>query len=167
MKLSIYILLVFTAFGGVNLVYSSPMLKSDSLIWELNNCNVDSVKYKLLNSILEELNENKPHEALTYANQLLVIANQSQKQLWIAKSYYQYASILFEVDDYESSLFHFFKALNIFENLNDSINQALCLNKLGLIYWKTDDVVSAKRSYFQAFDLLKNTEAEVYKPLLY
>ncbi|MBW4359957.1 tetratricopeptide repeat-containing sensor histidine kinase [Flavobacterium taihuense] len=124
------LILSFTPISAQNAAYKTI----DSLKLELRNSKNDSDKALLLTKLSSYSEYIGPDEAINYAKKGLYYAQKTKNEKLIGDAYGNLGTAYEIKSDYAHALKNLYKALTIFENLNDKTKLISIFNNLGLIY---------------------------------
>ena len=124
------LILSFTPISAQNAAYKTI----DSLKLELGNSKNDSDKALLLTKLSSYSEYIGPDEAINYAKKGLYYAQKIKNEKLIGDAYGNLGTAYEIKSDYAHALKNLYKALAIFENLNDKTKLISIFNNLGLIY---------------------------------
>ncbi len=113
----------------------------------------DSTRIQILCDLSREYESRNAVRALIYARQALLLADSLHFKFGLAKSQLRMGVVLWTQGFYEQSVEYNFKALRIWQDLQDSANIAYALGGIGANYRKMGNYPKAKDYYTQALTL--------------
>ncbi|HKO76723.1 MAG TPA: tetratricopeptide repeat protein, partial [Flavobacterium sp.] len=129
------LLLLFFIFSIVPIQAQNPIYKTiDSLKTALSQTKSDSDKTVLLTKLSSYSEYIGPDEAINYAKQALHYAQKTKNEKQIGDTYGNLGTAYEIKSDYAHALKNLYKALTIYENLNDVKSLTTAYNNIGLIY---------------------------------
>jgi putative nucleotidyltransferase with HDIG domain len=108
---------------------------------------------KVLLDLAEILNKTNPYEACNLAEQALLIAQEHEVDITIARCYKIQGISYSYRGEYDKALDYTLKALAIYEDTNDKIELSITLNAIGNIYGKSKDQDNALKYYLRSLAL--------------
>ncbi len=126
-----------------------------------------SERVDLLQKISMHLRTEDPAQALQYASEGLVVANDIEYTAGKAGTNRVIGIIHATIGNYDLSLDHFLKSLELYEGLEDTLNMARLENNIGILYKQSDRPEAALVRYHKSLSLLSispnpKTEGLVY-----
>jgi serine phosphatase RsbU (regulator of sigma subunit) len=124
----------------------------------------DTILINTLNALAWELKSNNPDTAIILSTQALKLAitieNETKKstlklaaQKCIANSYQRLGAFNYFKGDYPLSLDYYFKALKIWESLNNKMGISATLGNMGVVYYYQKDYPKTLDSYLKALKM--------------
>ncbi|MCK4504506.1 MAG: tetratricopeptide repeat protein [Candidatus Aegiribacteria sp.] len=107
----------------------------------------------VLLDLAEILNKTDPDEACNLAEQALLIAQEHEVDITIARCYKIQGISYSYRGEYDKALDYSLKALAIYEDTNDKIELSITLNAIGNIYGKSKDQDNALKYYLRSLAL--------------
>ena len=130
-KLIIFFLaLVFSQLG-----FSQSKSEVDSLKNLLKNTEIDSIKVDLYNQLSHQLIYLCKDTSEIFAQLGMSLSNKIGYQKGTAKSYLNFGNISNIEGDFNKAIEQFLKAMEIFQNINDSVGIAKVYSRLGLTHY--------------------------------
>ena len=126
----------------------------DSLIERLDSVEIEE-KLMLLNSISWALHINDASKAREYANQALELSVKYKNKKEEAYAYNNFGGIYFSLGNYKLALLNYLKALNIREEINDTLGIAMSLGNIGIIHLYLGNYEKARENYFKSLKIFK------------
>jgi len=121
-SLLIFISIYLNCFGQRQII--------DSLIVSINSAKNDTAKVNSINRLSRFYIYYQPHKASEYAMQAKKIAEEINYQKGLANSYLNLGFFAYRIDDYQSSINLYNKAIGIFKNNNNEIGLGYCYQLL-------------------------------------
>ncbi len=137
------------AIGGTDLPKEKQQT-IDSLQRVLANPPHDTTKVKALNNLAWEFKDTNPDTALSFSRQALQLAQNIGWQEGIANAHHSIGGRLKDKGDYASALTHYYKALAIWNRLDDQRAKNTTLANLGNVYLDQGNYSKALESYFKS-----------------
>lgn len=129
------LLLLFFIFSIIQIQAQNPIYKTiDSLKIALKQTKDDSNKTVLLTKLSSYSEYIGPDEAINYAQKALYYAQKTKNEQQIGDTYGNLGTAYEIKSDYAHALKNLYKALAIYENLNDVKSLTTVYNNIGLIY---------------------------------
>ena len=150
-KALLYIILFifsFSAFGQLN---------TDSLIQVLPEIS-ELARIDMLNTLSYAFSESDSAKSLQYANQAIVLAEKYDDLHANAIGHFNIGECYYYNDVYDRASKNYDQALDLFIQLNDSLNIGETLNSIGLVFYFTSDYNSAAKKFYRALDYFKRDE---------
>ena len=150
----ITLLLLFFIFSIVQVQAQNPIYKTiDSLKIALKQTKGDSEKAVLLTKLSSYSEYIGPDEAINYAKKALYYAQKTKNEKQIGDTYGNLGTAYEIKSDYAHSLKNLYKALAIYESLNDIKSLTTVYNNIGLIYIDLKNYKQGLVFYNKALDL--------------
>ena len=123
----------------------------DSLLTQIPKTTEDTNKVNLLNDLSFTYNSINPDEGLKFGKQAIELAEKLNWKKGMANANratgvnYAYGK-----SDYPGALEYFFKALKLYQEIEDKTGIAKILSNIGVVYWYQSDYPNALKYYFDA-----------------
>lgn len=115
----------------------------DSLLQKLPKAVEDTNKVKLLNQLSYNYFYTNPDSGIKFGNEALELATRLNWATGIANSQYAVGGNFANKADYVNALDYEYKALKIYENLNDKSKQALMFRNIGIVLHRSKNYSKA------------------------
>ena len=133
----------------------------DSLQVVYEQSSTDSAKMRILSKLISESRIEQPRVALTYTTELEELAQKNNSKEFIGEAHFAYSQIYYNLGLYETSHGHNEKALELYQELNDTAKLVRVLNNIGTLYWATEKHQLSFEFYRDAYTLcLQSVEKE-------
>lgn len=153
-SLFLIVLFLWIAFNPItNFAQNRELAKLELLQEKLKSAKEDTNKVILLQSISYQYNFINPQLGVDFGKQSLELANKLNWKKGKAKSYNSIGGNLFALGDYDKSLEHFNKALNLNKQSKDNIELAKNYSNIGNIYYNLSNYSEALNYYQKALRL--------------
>ncbi len=154
-----YILLLFLLFLSIfSQLFAQNQDTLDSLFMQLKDVKDEKIKVDLLNQIANEYQASQPLIAYEYSQQSLYFAEQQGYQNGIADAFLQTAGSYYFQGNYLKDSEYLFRALPIYEKLNDSTKIARIYGYLGSVYEAQGDYEKQISYFHQALKIAKSVK---------
>ena len=132
--------------------------ESDSLLAITKRGSINE-RVNALNKLCGQLMYDKPDEAKVYVKQSIRLADSARYKLGLGDAYNMIGVVYDISGKYDSSIYFYEKAYDIFEEIKNLKGRGSSSNNLGLIYWNMADYDKALTYFFDAlsdFEQIKN-----------
>jgi tetratricopeptide (TPR) repeat protein/DNA-binding CsgD family transcriptional regulator len=143
----------------VSLSIAQDQPKLDSLLLQLQNTKIDTIKVKTLLQISQYYSAFNTTLAVEYARKATDLAVERKLERLSAESNKALGLAYFYMGDYKNASAHSFQALKYFETVRDTSGIMIITNNLGVIHDRLKDFDEALVYYFKVRDLYNK-----YKP---
>ncbi len=140
------------------LVAQSPI---DTLKQRLTEIKDDSTRIIYLNTLAYHYAFNKPDSAFIALEESMGLAEKMTSPTYVAKVHYVSSIVYYYSFNYPKSLEASFKALEVYEALNDTFNIAFSYNELGTTYMHTDQQDLALEYFEKSLELKRKVADKV------
>jgi two-component sensor histidine kinase len=123
-------------------------VKTDSLLQVISITKVDSIKIITLLELSEVLKKTESKKAFSYANQALALAERSSYKKAIPKAYKLIADVYRLEANYIQAKDFYFKAFDLYKELNDQKGMSSASNYIGLMYDNEGLYADALKFYY-------------------
>jgi len=154
-------LALLTVFCNCAIAQKKGQQRIDSLLLRLPQIPEDTNKVKILKDLAITYAYINPDEGLIYGKQAAVLAQQLSWTRGIADSYAAIGSNYANKSDYANALDNEYKALKLYEQLNDALRQAVLLRNIAIVHHRSKNQSKALEYNTQSlkiYETLKNTE---------
>ncbi|PKP22360.1 MAG: hypothetical protein CVU05_04220 [Bacteroidetes bacterium HGW-Bacteroidetes-21] len=136
----------------------------DSLQVLLVHSTTDTQRISCIKEIAYQTAWSNPERALKHTTLGLSIATKIPDKKWEAMMLFSHGYCFYELRDYKNALDFYLKAGKIWKNIDDKTSLSECYSNIGIVYWKTTQLETAKTYYDSAYSinlLIKDTAAQM------
>jgi len=156
-KISFVVYLSLHSFFFVHYSFSQSAVM-DSLFSILKTSGEDTSRVKILNSLSGQFWQLADYQqALSYANQALLLAEKLSYAKGIADAYHYLGNIHGNQGKYELALKNYFRSLQIRKKMDDKKAMAASCNNIGNMYWYQGKYEQAMNQYMKSLKLKEKT----------
>ncbi|MCB4798451.1 tetratricopeptide repeat-containing sensor histidine kinase [Neotamlana laminarinivorans] len=147
-----------------NTINAQTSSKTDSLLTLLkNHPQKDSIRVKYLINTAFSLLYTAPDSTLLLSQQALEISKQQNLKQGLYLSYSHIGMAYYQNNSYKKAISNYFKALNIAEDLNNTLFQSRVHSNLANIYADFGEFNKALNSYKKSFEIAKTNSDTIYQ----
>ena len=139
-------------------------VKLDSMMLQLQNAEVDTVKIETLIEISRHYLTHNFKLSTEYAKRARDLSVEKDFPDFIAKSNKMLGLAFFYMGDYKSATTHYFEALKFYETASDTSGILTLCNNLGAVYDRLHDFDKALKYYFKAQELFNRQSLATKNP---
>lgn len=155
--------LVFFLLSHSTMALAQNQIKLDSLLLELQNTEIDTLKIQTLLEISRHYYTHNYQLATEYAKRARDLAIEKDLKSLEAKSNRTLGLALFNMGDYKNATSHYFQALKFYEAAKDTGGIMAMNNNLGAVHDRLKDFDQALVYYFKAQDLFNRMRNDIKK----
>lgn len=123
--------------------YSQDQRIVDSLLRIEKKLSDDTVKFKVIEKLVEQYLDNDVDKAVSYAQQLYKLAQHLDKPRYTIQALFILGNAVYLKNDYGAASENYFAALKISESIKSAADIARCYNYIGKLYYAQNDADNA------------------------
>ncbi len=153
-----YLILFITLMGNICLAQNKIQL--DSLLLELSNQKSDTSKINILLQVTALYQKEDYSLAAEYSRQACDLAIKTGSKEYEAKAFRALAFTMYAMGNYKKATEHYFRALQFYEVVQDTMGIIAMTNNLGAVYDRLQDYDKALEYFFKAQEWLNKLNSE-------